>query len=33
MSKEIFEQHVTAKNCIKEHVDSLKEDINILIFL
>ncbi len=32
MSKEIFEQHVTAKNCIKEYVDSLKEDINIFNF-
>ena len=32
MSKEIFEQHVTAKNCIKEYVDNLKEDINIFNF-
>ena len=32
MSKEIFEQHVTAKNCINEYVNSLKEDINIFNF-
>ena len=32
MSKEIFEQHVTARNCIKEYVDNLKEDINIFNF-
>ena len=28
MSKEIFEQPITAKNCINEYVDSLREDIN-----
>ncbi len=32
MSKEIFEQPITAKNCIKEYVDSLKKDINIYNF-
>ncbi len=32
MSKEIFEQAVTAKNCINEYVDSLKKDINIYNF-
>jgi glutamine---fructose-6-phosphate transaminase (isomerizing) len=32
MSKEIFEQPVTAKNCINEYVDSLKEDINFYNF-
>ena len=31
MSKEIFEQPLTAKNCINEYVDSLK-DINIYNF-
>ena len=29
MSKEIFEQPVTAKNCINEYIDNLKNDINI----
>ncbi|MDC3157319.1 glutamine--fructose-6-phosphate transaminase (isomerizing) [Candidatus Pelagibacter bacterium] len=32
MSKEIFEQPITAKNCINEYVDSLKKDINIYNF-
>jgi|TARA_B110001452_G_scaffold207603_1_gene177792 glucosamine--fructose-6-phosphate aminotransferase (isomerizing) len=32
MSKEIFEQPVTAKNCINEYVDSLREDINFYNF-
>ena len=32
MSKEIFEQSTTAKNCISEYIDSLKKDINIYNF-
>ena len=32
MSKEIFEQPLTAKTCINEYVDSLKKDINIYNF-
>ncbi len=32
MSKEIFEQPKTAKNCINEYIDSLKKDINIYNF-
>ena len=32
MSKEIFEQPVTVKNCINEYIDSLKQDINIYNF-
>ena len=32
MSKEIFEQPLTAKNCINEYIDSLKKDINIYNF-
>ena len=32
MSKEIFEQPITAKNCIKEYIDNLKKDINIYNF-
>ncbi len=32
MSKEIFEQPITAKNCIKEYIDILKKDINIYNF-
>ena len=32
MSKEIFEQPITAKNCINEYIDSLKQDINIYNF-
>ncbi len=32
MSKEIFEQSKTAKNCINEYIDSLKKDINIYDF-
>ena len=32
MLKEIFEQPITLKNCIKEYVDSLREDINFYDF-
>ena len=32
MSKEIFEQPMTVKNCINEYIDSLKQDINIYNF-
>ena len=32
MSKEIFEQPITAKNCINEYIDTLKKDINIYNF-
>ncbi len=32
MSKEIFEQPVTAKKCVSEYIDSLKKDINIYNF-
>jgi glucosamine--fructose-6-phosphate aminotransferase (isomerizing) len=32
MSKEIFEQSITSKNCIKEYVDSLRENINFYDF-
>ncbi len=32
MSKEIFEQSITAKKCVSEYIDSLKKDINILNF-
>ncbi|RPH00391.1 MAG: glutamine--fructose-6-phosphate transaminase (isomerizing) [Candidatus Pelagibacter sp. TMED153] len=32
MSKEIFEQSITSKNCINEYIDSLKNDINIYNF-
>ena len=32
MSKEIFEQSTTAKNCINEYTDNLKKDINIYNF-
>ncbi len=32
MSKEIFEQPTTVKNCINEYVDSLREDINFYSF-
>ncbi len=32
MSKEIFEQPITAKKCISEYIDSLKKDINIYNF-
>ena len=32
MSKEIFEQSNTAKNCINEYTDNLKKDINIYNF-
>ena len=33
MSKEINEQNITAKTCIKEYVDQLKQDIIYTIFL
>ena len=32
MSKEINEQDITAKNCIKEYVDQLRKDINLYNF-
>jgi len=32
MSKEINEQHITAKTCIKEYVDHLRQDINLYNF-
>ena len=32
MSKEIFEQPITAKTCINEYIDNLKKDINIYNF-
>ena len=32
MSKEIFEQPITAKKCVSEYIDSLKKDINIYNF-
>ena len=32
MSKEIFEQPVTAKNCINEYVDRIRKDINFYNF-
>ena len=32
MSKEIFEQPITAKKCVNEYIDSLKKDINIYSF-
>ena len=32
MSKEMFEQPITAKNCINEYIDNLKKDINIYNF-
>jgi len=32
MSKEINEQNVTAKNCVKEYVDQLRKDINLYKF-
>jgi len=32
MSKEISEQNVTAKTCIKEYVDQLRQDINLYNF-
>ena len=32
MSKEIFEQPITVKNCINEYIDNLKKDINIYDF-
>ena len=32
MSKEINEQNITAKNCVKEYVDQLRQDINLYNF-
>ena len=32
MSKEIFEQPITVKNCINEYVDNLRDDINFYNF-
>jgi len=32
MSKEINEQNITAKNCVKEYVDQLRKDINLYNF-
>ena len=32
MSKEINEQHITAKTCVKEYVDQLRKDINLYNF-
>ena len=32
MSKEIYEQNVTVKTCIKEYVDQLRKDINLYNF-
>ena len=32
MSKEIYEQNITAKTCIKEYVDQLRKDINLYNF-
>ncbi len=32
MSKEIFEQPITAKKCVNEYIDSLNKDINIYNF-
>ena len=32
MSKEIFEQPMTAKDCINEYIDSLNKDVNIYNF-
>jgi len=32
MSKEINEQHITTKTCIKEYVDQLRHDINLYSF-
>ncbi len=32
MSKEIFEQPITSKNCIKEYIDNLRKDINFYNF-
>ncbi len=32
MSKEIFEQPITAKNCIHEYVDKIRDDINFYNF-
>jgi len=32
MSKEIHEQNITAKTCIKEYVDQLRQDINLYNF-
>ena len=32
MSKEINEQNITVKTCIKEYVDQIRKDINIYNF-
>ena len=32
MSKEINEQNITAKNCVKEYIDQLRKDINLYNF-
>jgi len=32
MAKEIDEQHITVKNCVKEYVDNINNDINIYNF-
>ena len=32
MSKEIFEQPITAKNCIHEYVDKIRDDVNFYNF-
>tara|TARA_Y100000590_G_scaffold980_1_gene1261 strand:- start:39 stop:1859 length:1821 start_codon:yes stop_codon:yes gene_type:complete len=32
MSKEIYEQNITAKTCVKEYVDHLRKDINLYNF-
>jgi len=32
MSKEIYEQNITAKTCIKEYIDQLRKDINLYNF-
>ena len=32
ISKEINEQHITAKTCVKEYVDQLRKDINLYNF-
>ena len=32
MSKEINEQNITAKTCVKEYVDQLRKDINLYNF-
>ena len=32
MSKEINEQHITTKTCIKEYIDQIKQDVNLYNF-